>query len=443
MRKLRPLCLALVALVLVVLAPSAGAVPPTIVQPANGAEVAAGYTGPVHVTWLEAGEMKIEATGPNGYSTTVGPITVTPANVGGTYVYQVDPMNAPGTYTISAGRMDGSEAPAQVTVTVPAPPPSPGVADVTFPAHGAVFFNSFGGPIRVRWDAVNPAAGYRVALNDVTLCSYAGADLPVGGTTTCALPSAVGLGYYEIVVWEDMPGGGQNIPGASFFEVEPHLSIRSLTRATPLTFYPYVRDGYRDRARFRLALNKEANVTFVVRNRSGRVVRRVNLGFLSSTSWDWNGRSGGGALVPLGRYRVTLEARDDGELRRATREVVVTRGWRTRYGSKSYCGGCGPGDVAVRGNCYVEFDWFEEGDIFFDCWGGSFAGATWVFRVPATTFRISKTVRGTVMCCAPGDWASVGVRRNARTYVVAAGVSGWRSWQIRSVAISYAYRQRI
>ena len=95
------------------------------------------------------------------------------------------------------------------------------------------------------------------------------------------------------------------------------------------------------------------------------------------------------------------------------------------------------------GNCYINFDWFQDGDIFLDCWGGRFAGATWVFRVPPTAFNITKSVRGTVMCCAPGGWASAGERRNARTYVVAAGVSGWRSWQIRSVAIRYAYRVRI
>ena len=436
MRRLRPLSLALVALVIVVLAPTAGAVPPTIQAPTNGATIPAGWVGPITVAWAEAGDMKIEISGPQPTQT----ILTSPTGPSTADYSAPTPLTVPGAYTITAGRADGSEAPAQLTVTVPSPP---GAVDVTFPEHGATFFNSFAGPIRMRWDAVNPAADYRVALNDVTICNYDGAVLIVGQTTTCALPAPVGIGSYEIVIWEDLPGGGQNIPGASFFEVQSHLAIQSFLRSTPLSFYPYVRDGFRDRARFGFALNKEANVTFVVRNRSGRVVRRVNLGLVSSTSWDWNGRGGGGSLVPLGRYRVTLEARASGELRRATREVVVTRGWRTRHGSKSFCGGCGPGRVEVRGNCYVQFDWFEDGDIFFDCWGGSFAGASWVFRVPPTTFRVSKSIRGTVMCCAPGDWASIGVRRNARTYVVAAGVSGWRSWQIRSVRISYAYRQRI
>jgi FlgD Ig-like domain len=442
MRRLRPLSLALVALAIVVLAPSATATPPTIVQPANGTQVPSGWTGLIHVTWQETGDMKIEATGPDGYSSTVGPITVTPPNVGGTFTYSVAPMVAPGTYTISAGRIDGSEAPAQVTVTVPAPPDTSS-ATILAPVDGATLFNPWNRQMRVRFDDLGgPGALYEVMLDGSLICSYQLSEIVVGETKTCTAAFDPGIGQHQVDVVEDVSGTDTILDQAGF-NIEPHLAVQSLSRSTPLNFYPYVRDGYRDRARFRFTLNKEANVTFAVRNRSGRVVRRVNLGFISGTTWDWNGRGGGGSLVPLGRYRVTLEARASGELRRATREVVVTRGWRTRYGSKSFCGGCGPGGVERRGNCYVQFDWFEDGDIFLDCWGGTFAGASWVFRVPSTTFRISKSIRGTVMCCAPGDWASIGVRRNARTYVVAAGVSGWRSWQIRSVRISYAYRQRI
>jgi hypothetical protein len=63
MRRPRLLCLAVVAVSIAVLAPSAIATPPTIVSPVNGAQVTSGYTGPVQVTWLEAGEMEVEASG--------------------------------------------------------------------------------------------------------------------------------------------------------------------------------------------------------------------------------------------------------------------------------------------------------------------------------------------------------------------------------------------
>jgi hypothetical protein len=444
MRRLRPFTLALVALALVVLAPSAVAIPPTIVQPANGAEVPSGWTGLIHVTWQEAGEMKIEASGPGGYSSLVGPITVEPPNVGNTFTYSVAPMTAPGTYTISAGRMDGSEAPAQVTVTVPAPPPPPSSGEVVAPVDGATVLAPWDGPVRVRWDVIATTdAWYRVSLNGAALCEFDGVDLTPGEITSCDLPSNAPFGENYLTLYEVPFGGGPSTQiGSSVFSVQPHLAIRSLS-LSPARFYPYVNDGYRDRARLVFHLNKEANLTAVVRTMGGRLVKRESIGFLSDGSWFWNGRRNNGTRAPVGRYKVTLEARASGELRRSTRLVTISRGWRTKHGSRSFCGGCGPGAVDVIGNCFVEFDWFQEGDIFLDCWGGAFAGATWVFRVPATTFRVSKSVRGTVMCCSPGDWASVGVRRNARTYVVAAAVSGWRSWQIRSVAISYAYRVRI
>ena len=441
MRRLRPLCLALVALVLVALAPSATATPPTIVQPANGAQVPSGWTGLIHVTWQETGDMKIAATGPGGYSSTVGPINVEPPNVGNTYTYSVAPMTAPGTYTIAVGRVDESEAPAQVTVTVPTLPDT-SEATIVSPVDGATVFDPWNRQMRVRFDELaGPGAVYEVLLDGFLICRYLVSEITVDETKTCTTSSDPGIGGHQIDVIEEV-GGTRTILDQAVFYIEPHLAILALSRS-PDKFYPYVRDGFRDRARFDFSLNKEADVTFVVRTMRGRVVRRASLGFFSDSFWDWNGRSGGGSVVPVGRYRVTLEARASGELRKATREVVVTRGWRTRHDSKSFCGGCGPGQVEVVGNCRIEFDYFEFGDIFLDCWGGSFAGASWVFRVPPNAYNIRKAVRGSVMCCAPGDWASIGVRRNARTYVVAAGVSGWRSWQIRSVRISYAYKQRI
>ncbi|HXV33880.1 MAG TPA: hypothetical protein VD769_07705 [Gaiellaceae bacterium] len=443
MGRLRPLYLALVALAIVALAPSALATPPTIVQPVGGTEVPSGWTGLIHVTWQEIGEMKVEASGPNGYHSLVGPITVEPPNVGNTYTYSVAPMIAPGTYTISAGRVDGSEAPAQVTVTVPEPPPPPSSATVVAPAFGAVVLAPWDGPIRVRWDVIsNPAAWYRVSLNGEALCEFDAVDLTPGQVTSCDLPTNAPLGENWIVLYEAPFSGTPTMIGSSVFHVEPHLAIRSLG-LSPARFYPYVRDGYRDRARLAFRLNKEANITFVVRTMRGRLVRRANLGFRADGTWEWNGRKSGGALASVGRYKVTLEARDHGELRKLTRQVVVARGFRTVRDAKSFCGGCGPGQIAAAPGCFIEFNWFSDGDIFLDCWGGEYAIATWVFRVPAKAFKITKTIGGTVRCCAPGEVASVGVRRNARTFVVAAGVSGFRAWEIRWVRIRYSYKVRI
>ena len=224
------------------------------------------------------------------YSSVVGPFTVEPPNVGNTYTYSVAPMNAPGTYTIAVGRVDGSEAPAQVTVTVPEPPPPPSSATVISPTFGATVLAPWDGPIRVRWDVIsNPAAWYRVSLNGEALCEFDAVDLTPGQVTSCDLPSNAPFGENGITLYEAPFAGTPVMIGSSVFYVEPHLAINSLG-LSPATFYPYVSDGFRDRTRLVFHLNKEANLTAVVRTMRGVVVRRESIGFLSDGAWYWNGR---------------------------------------------------------------------------------------------------------------------------------------------------------
>jgi hypothetical protein len=83
------------------------------------------------------------------------------------------------------------------------------------------------------------------------------------------------------------------------------------------------------------------------------------------------------------------------------------------------------------------------GDIFLDCWGGDYAVAAWRFSVPSNAFNISKRIIGEVGCCSPGGVASRGERTGPQRYVVAAGVSGFRSWVIYGTQIAYSYKVRI
>lgn len=346
--------------------------------------------------------------------------------------HAIAPLTTPGVYTITASKADGSD-PAQVSVTV-LPPES---VTILSPVDAARLFHPFPGPIRVRWNP-DPARVYFVLLDGSQACSFDGADLSPMQVTTCALPFSPGIGFHEVSVDSDAAVG---LDHASF-SLERHLGAPSL-RITPAKFYPYVRDGYRDVARVAFNLNKRANVLIVVRNRRGRVVRRVSLGFITSGNWAWNGRSNSGDRVPTGRYRLALEARVFGEVKRAARDVRVARGWRTLRDSRTRCGGCGPGAFVESPGCFVFFDWYEAGDAYLNCLGGEIAAVFWRFRVPRSTFKISRSIRGTRECCPPGGFASVGERTNRRTYVVGAGVSGFRAWAISSVTIRYAYRVRI
>ena len=426
--------LVLAVLVASIFASPAVATPPLILfEPKTGVELPLGWTGPVEIYWEEEGEMKLEVTGP-GYSFALAPITVTADDRFRVQGYTIDPLPAVGTYSITAGRADGSETSSTWFVV-----PPPNDATIVTPIDGGAVLFGWRGPLRIRWDSItHPQSAYVVGVDGTPACGYAGSELTPGTVTTCTLGWVPDLGSHTISVEE--PGVETFL--LSGFEVEPHLSVAALS-AAPYRFYPYVRDGYRDRTVLRFALNKEASVVVRVRNGAGRTVRRVALGLLDEGSWAWNGRTDTGSLVPTGRYKVVLEARALGETRRWVREVVVARGWVTRRATKERCGGCGPGAYQSSPRCHVNFDVYHDGDVFLDCWGGDFAMVAWRFQVPANAFNIRKRVVGEVMCCPPGGVVSAGARPRPRTYVVAAGVSGWRSWDIRRVRISYSYKVRI
>ena len=404
-----------------------------IYAPHHTEEVALGFQGPVEVEWSEEGEMKLEVAGP-GYGFVLAPITVTAEEQRSIQQYWIDPLLTSGTYTITAGRADGSET-SSISITLP----PLNVAAVLSPVDGAAVAYGWRGPLRIRWDSIkHPGAFYVVGVDGAPACVYGGAALSPGAVTSCTLDWTPPLGEHSITVEEV----GVETFVLTSFTVEPNLALVGLS-AAPYRFYPYVRDSYRDRTLLHFDLNKGASVVIKVRNAAGRTVRRAALGHLESGGWTWNGRTDAGYLVPTGPYKIVLEARALGELRRGVREVVVARGWVTKHATKERCGGCGPGAYAHSQRCYVDFDVWRDGDAFLDCWGGEFAIVAWRFRVPANAFDVTKRVIGEVMCCSPGDVAAVGERRGPRTYVVAAGVSGWRSWDVRRVRVTYSYRVRI
>lgn len=96
-------------------------------------------------------------------------------------------------------------------------------------------------------------------------------------------------------------------------------SVIAISAFDPMTgsFYPYLRDGYRDVQTAKVRFNRQAAHRFQVLDAAGREVRRSPGFTAASGEWRWDGRKNDGRVAPVGAYRFKVTAIADG--RSATR----------------------------------------------------------------------------------------------------------------------------
>ncbi len=146
-----------------------------------------------------------------------------------------------------------------------------------------------------------------------------------GRSGDSALPS----GTYELrLVTSQASPYGNPIQGVDTWAVEIDLVTPTIATptATLATVFP-VRDNYKDTVTFRSRVYEPLTAgVLTVKNSRGRVVRTIATGpssggYLLAT---WNGRTGGGSVVPPGTYRATFSARDlAGNLGRSAAKAVT------------------------------------------------------------------------------------------------------------------------
>ena len=211
--------------------------------------------------------------------------------------------------------------------------------------------------------------------------------------------------------------------------------------ASPATFYPTVRDGFRDTTRLGFDVYGSASTAHLtILNAAGRRVRgwtwtRVGRGGHRSVSWG--GRNANGKLLPVGRYTVRMKASNqagtstlDRTVRIDRRRVTLTREparWGVQTSSRSR-----------RGNCHVYPVGY--GALALDCWGGRYAQAEHRYRVPAGVHRVRYTVYYIKQCCSPGRMR-VSAGFHARHLTVRVRATRWR--RIDWVASALRYRQTV
>ena len=214
---------------------------------------------------------------------------------------------------------------------------------------------------------------------------------------------------------------------------------------SPATFYPRVRDGYRDKTTMHYHLNRAASVTARVLNSAGTTVRRVSVGTASGGyhTWAWSGYANNGTTVGAGAYRIRITAAKDGLTRTVTKSVTVATGWRTKTVHKSRYGD-NPTSTSRTTSCYVDYD-HTGGSLNLDCWGGSYAQANYGFTIPNNATAIHWNSYGYLASndIAVGSVSTTGTRTSSAYFRVSVRATDWRSVVITSARVAYTYRYRV
>lgn len=214
----------------------------------------------------------------------------------------------------------------------------------------------------------------------------------------------------------------------------------SVTRST---FYPRVRDGYMDSTAIKYRLNHKANVTVRVKNSSGVTIRRANLGprLGGAHRWSWNGKRRNGSVAATGRYRIQLTAVDSAKHKKSagasSKVATGVRATRVTKAEQGYWW-----DRSDHSpSCYVN-DYSYDNTTQLDCWGGRFAWVAYNFRLPDGARNVSWSVTGERGCCSDGRIVKAGTRSGNRVSVKVK-VTGWRSYTVKRVFVTYTYDRRI
>jgi hypothetical protein len=308
-----------------------------------------------------------------------GPFTVTVSdpNGGGDLVARWDPADSFPVQTHldrnGTTDLDLSEGEGDITVARCSANSCHQYTDIT---HHLVVHRQFGGTVEVTPqfvgpdDTTDPDVTARIHVGSATDLT---ADLVVrrvsdnavvpgfGGTTTGLVPDANGYvtvpvdltgltsGAYELggTIGYDDPDFGHlegPLSGGGFAVDSSKPVIGSVTVSAP-TIYP-VADGYVDQVELHTTAtdNNPVKSRYEIRDHNGDTVRVLT----TDLSWNdnqavWNGRAGGGAVVPEGTYSIHTvvtdqygnSSTDDSAIVKVSHQKLVTRTFTKTVGAKA------------------------------------------------------------------------------------------------------------
>ena len=378
------------------------------------------------------------------------PFTLSAADIAaGTYTFNSAAFPATGSYRLDVERLTSGATPYEVLDSVSVTSVSnqpPGWRIDISPDNGSGVPAGYAGPVTVRLQNL-PAGDYTVDIQD-TIANNNPRDytwhhvIQHDGTKTKTYALNVPAFTVPETHWITVENIDLDVYQDSQFEVinTVKLTADATRYEEPADFYPLVHDGFRDTTNIAYRANMRTHVAVRVLNSAGNPVRQEDLGTRTPDrhlSWTWNGKDNKGQFVPKGAYTIELTGSDDnGYYDKLTRRVTATTDVVTRTDSLSVKGSA-TSSRQTRGNCYTNS--YYGGELHLDCWAGTYAQATYNFRVPRSATNLALDVRGEAGCCEEGQTTRTGSRINATTYRVTVRVTNWHAYTVKAVRLRYRY----
>ena len=225
------------------------------------------------------------------------------------------------------------------------------VAPIQFPDNTSTFYSPFSGPAEITFtfnDYTDPGPNDPSATFSLRLRVQNGATVHTESVTinpnTQLSPRTIDFDWpaesvtsttiYEVAVYR----GGDEERHRAFTLKPPLARIMSIA---PDPFFPWIDDSYRDTTdvTYKLASTSEPVIARVYGSDNdgtccGALVRQADLAtqVVGTRHFVWNGRDGGGNLLPKGHYWVRITATDFGGITRTStaKDVSIARFYRAR-----------------------------------------------------------------------------------------------------------------
>ena len=319
-------------------------------------------------------------------------------------------------------------------------------AMINSPKQGEKFLAPFEGRVSVSWSSIaDPSDSYAVIIrkngSHYEQCYYSGTNLMNGTTTHCSFEG--GAGSYVAKVFND---DRLELLDSSSFSVVPRLTLTDV-KVRAGTFYPLIRDGFRDTTTIRFRTNKTSNNQIKVK-KDGRTLKRVQFGSQDGGSheWSWNGRNRAGQKVKPGNYKIQVISKALGETRKVDRAVSVDTRVVRKYFSESRSGS-GYRSRGKRGNCNFQHN---AGQVLLTC----LYGIAWTdYVLQMSPHGLNHIVGGPIVDSSGFSYHSGLVRCHARkdavrrgrslvTRFISNGSNGWSQCWVSSARVRYHYLYR-